>query len=113
MSFSSALERLVENKIQAAMEEGAFDNLSGQGKPLDLDAYFATAEDVRVGYAVLKSADCAPLAVTLRQERSALQTALAATMDDAQRARLQSEIQTLTLKLALLEDAARTATWAT
>ena len=46
-------EKLIEEIIREAMEKGEFDNLPGKGKPLDLDAYFATPEDVRLGYSVL------------------------------------------------------------
>lgn len=30
----SAIERISENRVLSAMEEGAFDNLPGEGKPL-------------------------------------------------------------------------------
>jgi len=40
--------------------DGEFDNLKGAGKPLDLDGYFNTPEDVRIGYSVLKSAKIVP-----------------------------------------------------
>lgn len=38
----------VEEQIRKAMAEGAFDNLSGQGKPLDLESYFQTPEQTRI-----------------------------------------------------------------
>ena len=43
MSF----EKIAEEKIEEAIAAGEFDNLPGQGKPLDLDAYFATPEQMR------------------------------------------------------------------
>ena len=48
-------ESLIDEIIREAMEKGEFDNLPGKGKPLDLEAYFATPADVRLGYSVLKS----------------------------------------------------------
>lgn len=48
MSF----EKIIEEKIQKAIENGEFDNLEGKGKPLNLDEYFAAPEDVRVGYSM-------------------------------------------------------------
>jgi len=42
----------------SAREE--FDDLSGKGKPLDLDAYFVAPEHLRIGYSILKSADVIP-----------------------------------------------------
>ena len=50
-----SVEKLIDKMIQEAISRGEFDNLEGKGKPLDLDAYFATPEDVRMGYSVLKS----------------------------------------------------------
>jgi hypothetical protein len=44
-------------KIKEAIARGEFDNLPGKDKPLDLDAYFATPEHLRMGYSILKSAD--------------------------------------------------------
>ena len=52
MSF----EKSVELAIREAQERGDFDNLKGKGKPINLDAYFETPEDVRMAYSILKSA---------------------------------------------------------
>lgn len=55
-----SLEKYVEEKIKQAIENGEFDNLEGAGKPLNFDDYFATPEDLRMGYSVLKSAKIVP-----------------------------------------------------
>ena len=55
-----SLGNFIEKQIQQAIAEGKFDNLEGTGKPINLDAYFATPEDVRVGYSVLKAQKFAP-----------------------------------------------------
>ena len=49
-------DRIVESIIKDAMERGEFDNLSGQGKPIDLTEYFETPEEVRLVNSVLKNA---------------------------------------------------------
>ena len=56
MSF----QKIVDEKIKEAITRGEFENLPGKGKPLDLDAYFATPEHLRMGYSILKSADIIP-----------------------------------------------------
>src|SRR5215813_597749 len=56
MSF----QKDVDEKIREAIGRGEFDNLPGKGKPLDLDAYFAAPEHLRMGYSILKSADIIP-----------------------------------------------------
>jgi hypothetical protein len=49
-------DKLVEQKIREAQEAGEFDDLEGEGRPVNLDAYFSTPEELRAGYALLKSA---------------------------------------------------------
>src|SRR5215813_4277554 len=78
-------EKLIEEKIREAMEKGEFDDLPGKGKPLDLDAYFATPEDVRLGYSVLKSAGCLPVEVELQNEVESLKARLAVCDDERER----------------------------
>jgi hypothetical protein len=43
-----SIDRIVEAAIQEAIARGEFENLPGQGKPVDLTEYFNTPEDVRV-----------------------------------------------------------------
>ena len=46
--------RLAEERIKEAQRAGAFDNLPGKGKPLDLEDLSWVPEDLRIGYLVLK-----------------------------------------------------------
>jgi len=100
-------EKLIEEIIREAMERGEFDDLPGKGKPLDLDAYFATPEDVRLGYSVLKSAGCAPVEVELQKEIESLKARLDVSDDERERQSLRKEIEGKTLKLNLLIDGAQ------
>ncbi|HZM87118.1 MAG TPA: DUF1992 domain-containing protein [Blastocatellia bacterium] len=102
-------EKLIEEIIREAMERGEFDDLPGKGKPLDLDAYFATPEDVRLGYSVLKSAGCAPVEVELQKEIESLKARLDVSDDERERQSLRKEIEGKTLKLNLLMDGAQRA----
>jgi DnaJ homologue, subfamily C, member 28, conserved domain len=72
MSF----DRNADEKIKEAMARGEFDNLPGKGKPLDLDAYFATPEHLRMGYSILKSADMIPEEMELLREIEGLKKSL-------------------------------------
>ena len=54
-----------EGAIRSAIERGEFDNLKGKGKPLDLNEYFDTPEDIRLGYTLLKNAGYVPEEVQL------------------------------------------------
>ena len=100
-------EKLIEEIIREAMEKGEFDDLPGKGKPLDLDAYFATPEDVRLGYSVLKSAGWLPIEVELQKEIESLKARLGACEDERERQSLRKEIEAKTLKLNLLTDSNR------
>lgn len=95
-------EKLVEQKIREAQAAGEFDGLEGAGRPVNLDAYFAAPEELRAGYAVLKSAGVAPEEVQLLKEIEALRARRAATTDAAARAQLDRELAELTLKYRLL-----------
>jgi hypothetical protein len=55
---------------------GEFDNLPGKGKPLDLDAYFATPENLRMGYSILKSAAIIPEEMELLKQIEGLKKSL-------------------------------------
>jgi hypothetical protein len=102
-------EKLIEEKIREAMERGEFDDLPGKGKPLDLDAYFATPDDVRLGYSILKSAGCLPVEVELQKEIESLKARLDVSDDERERQSLRKEIEGKTLKLNLLTDGAQRA----
>ena len=64
MSFSKHIDQMIGD----AIARGEFDNLEGEGKPIDLDAYFATPADLRVGYSVLKSSKFVPEEVDRMKE---------------------------------------------
>ncbi len=62
------IQRLVEEKILAAIARGELDDLPGQGKPLVLDDNSAIPEELRVGYRLLKNAGYIPPELELRKE---------------------------------------------
>lgn len=59
---------LVEQRIQSGIERGAFDNLSGAGKPLNLDDDAFIPEDLRMAFRLLRTHSLAPLWVELNEE---------------------------------------------
>ena len=54
------LHHLVEQRIAQAVAEGAFDDLPGQGKPLDLDDAPLVPEELRVAHRILRNAGYLP-----------------------------------------------------
>lgn len=65
-----------EGAIRSAIERGEFDNLKGKGKPLDLDEYFDTPEDIRLSYTLLKNSGYIPEEVQLLNQIEELKTQL-------------------------------------
>jgi len=98
-------DRIAEGKIREAMEDGQFDNLPGSGKPLqELNAYFATPEDLRISYWILKSSGFVPEEVSILRQIGLLKEQLGASNDSALRARIGAEIRHLQLKYDLIMD---------
>ncbi len=95
-------DKLVEQKIREAMAAGEFDRLEGEGRPVDLDAYFTAPEELRAGYAVLKNANVVREEMQLRGDINQLKQELEACTDDARREALRKSLAELTLKYDLL-----------
>ncbi len=53
-------EKGIEAIIREAMERGEFNDLPGEGKPIDLSVYFNTPQDVRLVFSLLKNAGNTP-----------------------------------------------------
>lgn len=56
----SSFWRLAEERIREAQQAGAFDDLPGKGKPLELEDLSWVPEELRIGYLVLKNAHVLP-----------------------------------------------------
>ena len=93
------LEKIAERKIREAMEQGAFDNLPGAGKPLREEDLAAVPEEYRMAYKVLKNAGCIPPELELRKEIMNLRNPLGTVEDDAERLKRLRELNFKLLKL--------------
>jgi hypothetical protein len=87
-----SLHRNVDEKIKEAMAKGEFDNLPGKGKPLDLDAYFATPEHLRMGYSVLKSANLLPEEMDLLKQIEDLRKSLDSCTSQIEKRAIQKQL---------------------
>ena len=100
---SVGLERIAEQKILDAIARGEFHNLPGAGKPIDLEEYFRTPEELRMAYSILKSARCLPEEIELMSEVAALDRELGAAADgSAARAQLRRRLRDRRLQLDVL-----------
>ena len=102
-------DKLVEQKIREAQRAGEFDRLEGAGRPINLDAYFSTPEELRAGYAVLKNAGVLPEEAQLRREVNELRERLGACEDPQERERLTRALNEQMLKYSLLVERYRNA----
>lgn len=105
-----SLDKIAENKIREAMARGEFDHLVGAGRPIDLEEYFRTPEDLRMAYSLLKSANCRPEEVELMHEIDALDRELGAARHDDERARVRRRLRDRRLQLAMALDRRRART---
>ncbi len=98
-----SIEKFVEKQINKAMAEGEFDNLPGRGKPVDLDGYFQTPEDLRLCYSMLKNAEFVPEEVQMLKDVESLRARLADCADVDEKARLEKSIseKVLSFKMAV------------
>jgi hypothetical protein len=93
------LDSVVEQRIAQAIAAGAFENLPGAGKPLDLDDDRMVPEDLRVAYRILKNAGFIPPEVEQRREIADLAVLLRHATDDAVRRRAAARLALLAVKL--------------
>ncbi len=82
----------VDEKIQEAIARGEFDNLPGKGKPLDLGAYFATPEHLRMGYSILKSAEIIPEEMELLRQIENLKKCLESSPTQIEKQALRQQL---------------------
>ena len=93
--------RVAEARIREAIAQGDFENLPGNGKPLNLDDYFSTPEDLRMAFSILKNANCAPVEVELLNDVARLTQALADASDAAAQQELQRTLAQRKTQLAI------------
>jgi Domain of unknown function (DUF1992) len=94
-------DRLVEQRIEAAIAAGEFDDLPGSGKPLALDDDRLVPEELRVAYRILKNSGFLPPEVEVRGEIASVEQ-LIRKMDEGTAADDGSRKRAIT-RLALLE----------
>ena len=95
------LDGLVDQRIEAAIAAGAFDDLPGEGAPLQLDDDRLVPEEIRVAYRMLKNAGFVPAELATRAEIAGVEALLRHATDDAQRSRAVARLALLEAKLEM------------
>ena len=100
----TGFSRIIEERIRKAQKKGAFDNLEGSGKPLNLENDSHIAEDLRLAYKILKNADCLPPEIELKKEIERTEDLLGGMKDTAQKHRTLKKLNYLIMKLNAVRD---------
>ena len=94
-----SLELIAEAKIAEAARAGAFDNLPGSGRPLDLDDDRLVPEESRLAYRILRNAGFVPAEIETRREAASLRRLLATATDDAEKSRAAARLAVIEMAL--------------
>ena len=94
------IDQLVEQRIRASQEQGDFDNLPGQGKPLQLDDDSAVPAELRTGYRLLKNAGFLPPELEMLQHVRDAEALLQHLEDGNERVKQLQKISALKMQLA-------------
>ncbi len=95
----TGFEKVVEERIRKAQKKGAFDNLPGAGRPLNLVQDQHIPEDLRLPFKILKNADCLPPEIELKKEIHRTEELLAQMPDTAERYKTIKKLNFLIMKL--------------
>ena len=104
VDIESCLRRLADKRIEDAMKEGKFDNLSCAGQPLDLEPMPAE-ENARLTWwalRILKNNGFTPEEVRWRKAIDHLKARLEEATQEAEVVRLVAQVNELVLKLNTL-----------
>jgi hypothetical protein len=94
-----SFQKIAEKRILQAQRQGAFDNLSGAGKPLRLEDDSNIPEDMRTVCKILKNADCLPPEVEIKKEIKQVEELLSAMPSTEEKYRKIKKLNYLVMKL--------------
>ncbi len=92
-------DRIVEERILKAQEEGKFDELPGCGRPLRFEDDSMVPEEVRLAYKILRNADFLPPELEIRKDILRIQDLIRGAVDDDERLRLIRDVNRRILEL--------------
>lgn len=93
---------IASQRIEEAIKDGKFDNLPGQGKPIDLSDDDHIPPEMRLAVRVMKNAGVTPIEISLRKEIDSLRKELKNAKSEKEKAKLESELRWMTLRMALM-----------
>lgn len=97
-----SLSKFIEEKISQAIADGEFENLKGKGEPIDLNAYFNTPAEYRMGHSVLKANNFVPEEVEILREVGLLKEKIKDVTDEAEKKNLNKILNEKQLALSIM-----------
>ncbi|GIN74602.1 hypothetical protein J14TS2_50770 [Bacillus sp. J14TS2] len=85
-------ERMTEEKIRKAYEEGAFDHLPGAGKPLPPDSLQGIPDDLKMAYRMMKNAGFSPDEMNVKKEIMSIEDLIRHSEDKMEKDELKKEL---------------------
>jgi len=98
--------KIVEERIRIAQQNGDFENLSGAGKPLKPADDCFVPEELRLAYKILKNADCVPPEIEIKKEIFQIEELLDRTEGSVEKYKLLKKINFLVMKLNIARNTA-------
>ncbi len=95
-----AITIIAEERIREANEKGAFDNLPGAGKPLELEDDSHIPEELRLAYKLLKNAGYVPEEVADRKEAQTIMDALEHCSDEREKVAQMKKLEVVLGRIA-------------
>lgn len=92
-------DKIADQKIREAMEDGEFDNLPGKGKPLTLENDSHLPQEIRIAHKILKNANCLPPELEIRKEILTIEEMLVGIKDEKEKYRQIKKLNYLVMKL--------------
>ncbi|WP_353119621.1 DnaJ family domain-containing protein [Nitratidesulfovibrio sp.] len=94
-----AITLIAERRIAEAQEQGAFDNLPGVGRPLELEDDAMVPEDLRMAYKVLRNAGYLPPQLDTAREIQTVMDLLEHCADEREKYRQMQKLNLLLRKV--------------
>ncbi|WP_300734353.1 DnaJ family domain-containing protein [uncultured Desulfovibrio sp.] len=94
----SVIQSIAEQRIAEAQQQGAFDNLPGAGRPLQLEDDSHIPPELRMAYKVLRNAGCLPPEMQDRKDIANLADMLEQCEDEQERVRQMQKLRLLIMR---------------
>lgn len=98
------IDIMAEEKIQAGLRDGVFENLPGKGQPQKFEDISAVPKDLSVGYKVLKNTGYLPEEIQIRKDLVTLNDLIRCCTDEEELRQLNGQLRAKRLRFNQLTE---------